>query len=83
LAAFLGDEGAAKGYFEDALAFNVRTRQRTWAARTRYHFASFLLTSGGTDSLDRASELLRIARGDAQEIGMAGLARDIERLTQA
>ena len=67
-------------HFEHALAFNVRTRQRVWAARTRFHYAKMLLESGDEGDAARATELARVARADAHEIGMAGLAAQLQQL---
>ena len=73
LAAFLEERDAAERHFEAALAFNVRTRQRVWTARTQFHFADMLLSAGGAEDAGRAQELARVARADALEIGMASL----------
>ena len=81
LAEFLGDERAAREHFELALAFNIRTRQRVWIARTRFHYAKMLLAHGAADDVPRAHELARIARADAQEIGMTALVEQIHALT--
>jgi DNA-binding SARP family transcriptional activator len=70
LAAYLGDDGAAGDHFECALAFNVRTRQRTWAAHTRIHYGQFLESAGDTAN---AAELLRIGEADALEFGIHAL----------
>jgi hypothetical protein len=80
LAWFLGEDAEAGEYLEHALAFNVRTRQRTWAARTRHHVARFLLDRGMDKDVPRARDLMRIALDDAREIGMPRLAADIERI---
>jgi hypothetical protein len=74
LAAFLERWDVAEDHFEHALAFNVRTRQRTWAAHTRFYFAEMLRARGAAADTPRARELVRIATADAHEIGMAGLA---------
>lgn len=69
LAAALGDEAAASTYFDRALDHNVRTRQRTWAARTRRDFSSFL-ARGDSGQAARAADLARIAVADAAEMGL-------------
>jgi DNA-binding SARP family transcriptional activator len=73
LAAHLGDHAAAERHYEDALAANVRTRQRVWAARTRAHYARFLLDRGNARGRDHA----RIALADARELGMPALAAEL------
>jgi hypothetical protein len=81
LADSLGRRDEAERHFEHALAFNVRTRQRVWAACTRFHYAKMLLETGDEgDEGDaaRAAELARIARADAHEIGMAALAAQLQ-----
>jgi tetratricopeptide (TPR) repeat protein len=78
LALHLGDGAAAQAHFDRALAFNIRTRQQVWVARTRYHLAQMLLALGTAAEVERARELIRIARGDAAEIGMAELARKLD-----
>ncbi len=74
LAEYLGQHSQAELHFEDALAFNIRTRQRVWIAHTRVHYAEMLRTRGVANDVDRARELARIAAADAQEIGMPDLA---------
>ena len=74
LAAFLGRHADAESHFEDALAFNLRTRQRVWTARTRFHYAEMLLTQGAPADVERARDLARIALADARELGMSALA---------
>jgi len=70
LAAALGKPEDAVQQFERALEFNVRTRQRTWAARTRHDYALFLATSPATEDRHRAAEFGRIAAADARELGI-------------
>jgi tetratricopeptide (TPR) repeat protein len=83
LAEHLRDLAAAERHFEHALAFNIRTRQRTWVAHTRYHYASMLFARCSAGDADRARELARIARADAHEIGMPALLAQIDALTNA
>ena len=71
LAALLERGDEAVGHFERALAFNIRTRQQVWVSRTRFHYAEMLLARGHGSDGERAAELLRIARDDAREAGMA------------
>jgi hypothetical protein len=73
LVASLDDLVAAEEYFESALSFNVRTRQRVWIARTRFHFAEMLLARGADRDVERAHELARVALADARELGMPAL----------
>jgi tetratricopeptide (TPR) repeat protein len=80
LAVVLGDRNEAERHYERALSFNIRTRQRVWAARARLHFAEMLLARGGDEDLRRANELMRVAQGDAREICMAGLQADVAAL---
>jgi tetratricopeptide (TPR) repeat protein len=82
LAAFLGDQRAAEQHFERALAFNIRTRQRVWVARTRYHYAEMLLARAAKGDADRARELVRVARADALELGMSELSRKLDALAE-
>ena len=67
LAEFGGEQEKAARHYERALEFNVRTRQRTWAAHTRHHYARLL--AARADST-RAADLARIAEADAREIGI-------------
>lgn len=76
LAAFLGRRDEAERHYAEALSFNLRTRQRTWVAHTRFHYAALL---AGRDQ-PRARELARIAAADAREIGMPVLGEQIGRL---
>jgi hypothetical protein len=73
LAAHLGDHAAAERHYEDALAANVRTRQRAWAARARVHYARLLLDRDAA----RGRDLARIALADARELGMPALAAEL------
>jgi hypothetical protein len=82
LASVLDDPDAASAHFERALAFNVRTRQHVWVAHTRYHYAEMLLARGSDGDVDRARELIRVARADAAEIGMVDLARKLDALAE-
>jgi tetratricopeptide (TPR) repeat protein len=82
LAEHLGDLAAAEQHFDRALAFNIRTRQRTWTARTRFHYASMLCARDAAGDRERARDLIRIARADAYEIGMAALVAQIDALTE-
>jgi hypothetical protein len=77
LAAYLGDQVAADAHYTEALAFNVRTRQNVWAARTRVHYAEMLQARGSGADLQRARELVRVATSDAREIGMPGIAETL------
>jgi uncharacterized protein HemY len=70
LATYLGDVGDAKQHYESALAFNIRTRQRTWVAHTRMHYARLLEQTGEAAT---ASELSRIGEADARELGLRAL----------
>lgn len=70
----LGQYDAAVQHFERAVTFNVRTRQRTWAARARFQYATVLRARGAAADLERAAELSRVALADAREIGMPRLA---------
>ncbi len=72
LAAYLGEMMEAATHFEHALAHNIRTRQRTWTAHTRHHYATLLAATG---EASRAAELSRIAAADAQELGIPTIAR--------
>jgi DNA-binding SARP family transcriptional activator len=70
LAAFLGNSESAESYFQQALAFNIATRQRVWAARTRVHYAAMLRARAAAGDVERAAELERVARADAHEMGL-------------
>jgi hypothetical protein len=70
LAASLERWDPACEHFERALAFNIRTRQQVWVARTRWHFADMLAARGERGVAARADDLRRIAHDDAREAGM-------------
>lgn len=72
LAAYLGETMEAAAHFERALAHNIRTRQRTWTAHTRHHYATLLAETGDTA---RATDLARIATADAEELNLPTIAR--------
>ncbi len=73
LAGFLNQSTQAEQHFQDALAFNLRTRQRVWAARTRFHYTEMLLARGAGADAHSARELARVALADAREIGLPDL----------
>src|SRR5581483_8598093 len=73
LAASLGRLDDAALHLEDALARNVRTGARAWAARTRADLAGVLLARGGAPDLARARQLAAEARRAARELAMPRL----------
>jgi tetratricopeptide (TPR) repeat protein len=77
LAGCVGDP-MANQYVESALAFNVRTRQRSWVAHTRLEYARIVTAFDPSD--ERAKESLRAARADAIELGMSQLRESCEAL---
>ena len=71
LATALGDWDTAEERFDDALKFNIRTRQHVWTARTRLEFAKMLSARAKRADRTRADELLRLALVHAKDLGLA------------
>lgn len=78
LAATAGDLEAAERHFQAAIALEERLRAFVLASRTRYEYARALLSAGGRHE-DRAETLLRDALDKANQLGLVGLARAIQR----
>jgi class 3 adenylate cyclase len=68
----LGDEDAAVGHLENAIALNHRAEAPTWEARSRLDLARLLVHRDAT----RASTLASEALATAGQFGMAAVERD-------
>ena len=73
----------AQTHFEAALRSNERLGFRPWAAWTRYQHAQMLLARDELGDRDRAIDLLVAARELASELGLDGLKRHVDTLSEA
>ena len=80
LAATLGDWEQAVRHFDEALKLAGRAQARRWLARTQVAYSAMLLERRGRDDVLLARGLLLDAARIAAELGMEGLARQVERL---
>lgn len=79
LAAAAGDLAAAELHLTLAVERNRAMRALPWLARSLYRYGEFLLTHESGRTSEARSRLLE-GQGLAQTLGMAGLARELERL---
>ena len=78
LAHTAGDDTAARGHFERAVARNREMRAWPWLARTLYHFGRFLLQADSDPEREHGRRLLTEADQLAGRLGMAALGRDLD-----
>jgi len=79
LAARLHRWDETQRWFDDAVARLTKLDARPHLARTRYEYARALQERQSAGDGARAAELLAAARADAEELGMPGLLRLIDR----
>ncbi|HEY5639576.1 MAG TPA: tetratricopeptide repeat protein, partial [Dehalococcoidia bacterium] len=80
LATVLGRWDDAERHFDDALDLNRKMDHRPALAQTRLNYGEMLLRRVGPGDGEKAQILLRQALEAAQEMGMATVAADCERL---
>jgi DNA-binding CsgD family transcriptional regulator len=80
LATLLEHWPAAEQHFEEALAFNTRLGAKPFVAWTQYHYGMMLRQRNQATDHQRANDLLQQAQTMAQELGMAYLTGQIQRL---
>ena len=78
LATCLEDWTAAAGHFERAIQLNELLPSPPLVAHTRYEYARMLTLRGDAGDPERAEELLTLAGGTAQQLGMGMLLRKLE-----
>lgn len=82
LAARLGQWDAACAWFDDAIARVTKLEARPHLARTQYEYARTLHARNAAGDAARADALLAAARRQADELGMTGLVRLIDRYVE-
>jgi DNA-binding SARP family transcriptional activator/tetratricopeptide (TPR) repeat protein len=83
LAAVMGEHETAEGHFIEALAMHERMGARPWTVRTQVSYAELLLRRRRRGDRGRARELLMMAGGTAEELGMAAMAVRVRELVSA
>jgi eukaryotic-like serine/threonine-protein kinase len=70
----------AAGHFEDALATSARLGARPFTAFSQHEYAAMLLARRQPEDREKAFSFLQQALATANELGMKGLAKDVEAL---
>jgi tetratricopeptide (TPR) repeat protein len=82
LASLSGRWEDAERHFDAALAMEEHAGALPLALRTKYWFGRSLMARGRPGDRDRADQLLTGSRQQAVDLGMAGLVRQIDQLSQ-
>lgn len=82
IASLLGRMDAAEEHFDAALREHTRMGARTFLAWTQAELAELLLRRGRGGDRERASELIREATKNAEDLGLTILSSFIEKLDQ-
>jgi hypothetical protein len=80
LAATYGDAVRARKHYESALGLEEGLRSPPAVARTQYWYGRLLMASDVERDRNRAAALLRAARATGEQLGMARVVQDIDRL---
>ena len=77
LAAVMSRWDDASRHFESAIAHNTAMGSRPWAAHARHDYARMLLARGAAGDGEGAEELLAVARGEYEALGMEPWANQV------